>query len=464
MFIYAPQEEGGYPLGGAARLWLHKSLERLGRDLRERFGSQLVLRHAEGSCSSAETLLGLMRETGAETVVFNRVYEPWKLERDARVESAVDAAGGTCQSFCAGVLYEPWDARPDEKDESCWNGGYGSVGFFLRAIDRLGPPPEPVAAPTKLRAPAAWPRSEPLSALRLVTIPRNKTTGKPVDWCARGPTRADYALSPTRCWPDPPLSARVPPRLRTTGICQSWGFGEAAAHEALERFAVESGALLQFDSKGVQARARASAAAAPPSLASATKAQCNMCGERLRSSRLRRRTFPAPQVSGEHATANRFRADVPGTARISPYLRFGELSPRQVYARCLEAAGGAGKAGARSARVFLRRLAWRDLFYWALWRFPKIPWEPLRPQYDHQWWDHPWDHKRDDPETALGPAAARRRWEPPHAGLKAWQRGETGYPLVRSERLLGSGGWLVNLFPRRGHAKRGLAAGHTGAS
>lgn len=183
MFIWAPQEEGGYPLGGAARLWLHHSLESLGRDLRERFGSQLVLRNARGA-SSAAVLLDLMRESGATRVVFNRVYEPWKLQRDSEVEAAVAAAGGTVDSFCAGVLYEPWEAQPDAEDEACWNGGYGSVGFYLRAIDRLGPPPEPVAAPTRLRPPpnGSWPRSEPLAALGLVTIPRSRTTGKPVDW------------------------------------------------------------------------------------------------------------------------------------------------------------------------------------------------------------------------------------------------------------------------------------------
>ena len=32
----------------------------------------------------------------------------------------------------------------------------------------------------------------------------------------------------------------------------------------------------------------------------------------------------------ERATAERFRADMFGTARISPYMRFGELGPRQV--------------------------------------------------------------------------------------------------------------------------------------
>lgn len=184
MFIHAPGEEGSYPLGGAARLWLHHSLASLGRALSHRLGSRLVLRHApEHFSSSADAILSLMRETGARCVCFNRVYEPWKLQRDAEVEATVAAAGGESRSFCASVLYEPWDAQPDACDENCWNGGFGSVGFFMRAAERLGPPPDPVAAPGRLRPPpGGWPRSDPLEALGLVAIPRSRATGKPIDW------------------------------------------------------------------------------------------------------------------------------------------------------------------------------------------------------------------------------------------------------------------------------------------
>lgn len=161
-------------------------------------------------------------------------------------------------------------------------------------------------------------------------------------------------------------------------------------------------------------------------------------------------------MNGENATATRFRADRAATARLSPYLRFGELSPRQVYSRCAAAAGGGGAPGsrphqggssARSARVFLRRLAWRDLFYWALWRFPHIPFEPLRPQFAEQWWDLGYDPVRDDPERALSaaPEVAGRRWRPEHAGLRAWQRGQTGFPLVDAAmRELWVTGWIPN--------------------
>lgn len=102
----------------------------------------------------------------------------------------------------------------------------------------------------------------------------------------------------------------------------------------------------------------------------------------------------------------------------------------------------------------VRVLAPRDLAYWSLWRFPRLADHPLRPQYEHQWWEVPWDPRPrksrgcrggvEDAEvegggrgdsTLAALAVTRRRWDSFMAAsddtnLRAWQRGETGYPLV----------------------------------
>ena len=60
---------------------------------------------------------------------------------------------------------------------------------------------------------------------------------------------------------------------------------------------------------------------------------------------------------------DRFRADKQYTATISPYVRFGELSSRTIFHEVGQL------RGPKFARTFLRRLAWRDLAYWMLWRY-----------------------------------------------------------------------------------------------
>lgn len=87
------------------------------------------------------------------------------------------------------------------------------------------------------------------------------------------------------------------------------------------------------------------------------------------------------------------------TSHLSPYLHFGELSPSQVWYQSLHSHGA-------RALSFLRQLGWREFSYHLLYHFPHLPDEPLRSSFKA----FPWDSN-------------------PQA-LAAWQKGETGYPLV----------------------------------
>ena len=174
VFVWAPEEDGAWPLGGASRVWLHHALACLSDRLRERYGVDLTFRVADARTGgSAGALLGVARECGASRVYCNRVYEPWKMMRDADVERRVEAAGVRYRSFNASVLYEPWDAKPDADDDACRRSGYGSVRFFLRACEPLGEPPPPLPAPRVIRAPPVGrrPASVALASLGLATPP-----------------------------------------------------------------------------------------------------------------------------------------------------------------------------------------------------------------------------------------------------------------------------------------------------
>jgi deoxyribodipyrimidine photo-lyase len=102
------------------------------------------------------------------------------------------------------------------------------------------------------------------------------------------------------------------------------------------------------------------------------------------------------------------------TSQLSPHLHFGELSPRQVWTAVRDAAGHA-------AEPYLRQLGWRDFAHHLLYHFPHTASEPLQIEY----WHMPWRNDR--------------------SGLEAWQRGETGFPLVDAGmRQLWQRGWLHN--------------------
>lgn len=115
----------------------------------------------------------------------------------------------------------------------------------------------------------------------------------------------------------------------------------------------------------------------------------------------------------------RDRPDIDGTSRLSPYLHFGEVSVRQVWhsIRQVELLRRSGEGSA----AFLRQLYWREFSTYLLLNFPSLPEQPLRPEFEK----FPWR----DSETSL----------------QAWQRGETGYPIVDAGmRQLSETGWMHN--------------------
>ncbi|KAM3920599.1 deoxyribodipyrimidine photo-lyase-like [Leptodactylus fuscus] len=322
VFLWSLNEETGQNFtlatGGATKFWLHHALFQLNQSLIHTFGSHIVFR-VNPSC--ADELVSLVRETGADTVIVNAVYEPWLKERDDLISEILKRQKVTfksCHSYC---LYEPYSVST----EGVGLRGIGSVSHFVSCCKRNASAPigTPLEAPSSLPIPSFWPESVDLDNLNLAKMPRRKD-GSEIDWAAT--------------------------------IRKSWDFSEDGAYTCLGNF-LEDG-IKHYDKE-----------------------------------------------SG--------RADKPYTSHISPYLHFGQISPRTVLHEA--------HFTKKSVPKFLRKLAWRDLAYWLLVLFPDLHVEPVRPAYKSQRWSSDQNH------------------------LRAWQKGLTGYPLVDAAmRELWLTGWMCN--------------------
>jgi deoxyribodipyrimidine photo-lyase len=102
---------------------------------------------------------------------------------------------------------------------------------------------------------------------------------------------------------------------------------------------------------------------------------------------------------------------IDGTSRLSPYLHFGCVSPREAVERA--------RSCGRAADEFVRQLCWRDFFLQLL---------------------------AANPETASEDLRAREvAWREDDAALARWAAGRTGVPIVDAAmRQLRQEGWMHN--------------------
>lgn len=103
-----------------------------------------------------------------------------------------------------------------------------------------------------------------------------------------------------------------------------------------------------------------------------------------------------PEKLGSYAQQRDFPA-LDATSRLSPYLHYGQVSPRQVLAAV---------EGSERADAFLRQLVWRDFAHAVLYHWPHSHNQPL----DERFAGWPWRHAPQD--------------------LRAWQQGQTGVPII----------------------------------
>jgi deoxyribodipyrimidine photo-lyase len=119
---------------------------------------------------------------------------------------------------------------------------------------------------------------------------------------------------------------------------------------------------------------------------------------------------------------HRNRMDLSGTSQLSPYLRFGMISPQQAVQRALEEKSSlSGKDTKGGAESWMNELTWRDFYISILYHFPEVMKRSFRANLRKIAW-------------------VNNRWE-----FDRWREGKTGFPVVDAGmRQLAQTGWMHN--------------------
>ncbi len=121
-------------------------------------------------------------------------------------------------------------------------------------------------------------------------------------------------------------------------------------------------------------------------------------------------------------TDGRNRLDLDGTSSLSPYLHFGMLSIHQAYVSSHHAGKTAPDPRSRAGcETWQNELIWREFFQSILFHFPFVR------------------------KMAFRPAMRNISWRNSPSDLRAWQNGQTGYPVIDAGmRQLAATGWMHN--------------------
>ncbi|MCZ2404595.1 deoxyribodipyrimidine photo-lyase [Paenarthrobacter sp. Z7-10] len=311
VYVLDEESEGIRALGGAAKWWLHGSLEKFAATL-ARLGAPLILRRGP----AGPVLRELVAELEVDSVFWNRRYGLAERTVDEEFKTWLRDSAIAVQSFQANLLFEPWQVSTGA------GAPYKVFTPFWRACTSAGEPRLPLPAPERINGLDA--RSDPLEA-----------------WNLR-PNAPDWS----------------------GGLAAEWTPGETGAHDRLADFV---------------------------------------------------------DRNADGYALGRERPAEPATSKLSPHLRFGEISPFTVW-QALRGLPGA----AEDVRSFRTELGWREFCWQLLYFNPELATVNYRPEFNHFQWDT---------TSAATPSDSTR----------SWQRGRTGYPLVDAGmRQLWQTGWMHN--------------------
>jgi deoxyribodipyrimidine photo-lyase len=113
---------------------------------------------------------------------------------------------------------------------------------------------------------------------------------------------------------------------------------------------------------------------------------------------------------------NRDFPSIEGTSKLSPYLKFGQISVNRIMEKCLEI-----KNKKIGFRKYINEIGWREFCHSLLHNFPEMERNNLRKDFDNF------------------------KWNKNEKLLLKWKKGLTGYPIVDAGmRELYETGWMHN--------------------
>ncbi|APH74441.1 deoxyribodipyrimidine photolyase [Aquibium oceanicum] len=140
IFILDEESEGVRPIGAASRWWLHHSLHGLQKAL-NKAGAGLVLKRGR----TADVVEEAIKVSGADTVLWNRRYDPAEAAIDAALKTSLRDKELVARSFDGALMHEPSLLQTG-------SGGFYKVYTpFSKALESSVEPRDPIDPPSSVK-------------------------------------------------------------------------------------------------------------------------------------------------------------------------------------------------------------------------------------------------------------------------------------------------------------------------
>lgn len=359
--LFVHDQDSLWSCNGAARIYLHYSLQALKLQL-EKLGSKLIIRSTSKKKNTQNILEQVIKENNVSHIYWNRNYEPESIKRDTKIKSSLNKQGLSVESFPGNLLIEPWEIF-NKQDKP-----FKVFTPFWKTLQKIYPiDAQPLPKPKKLLGPDSEIKTESIDDLSLIPgfDPKQaKKISKKMSW--------NYELRESLGIGDKHWSDSIIEIWNLDGLLK-----DPVKHlkSQVENFCAKSLGLASVSSKGLRY--------------------------------IKSRDLPS---------AN-------GVSKLSPYLHFGLVSPKMLWAQVVKnfkTVEAIAKQN-QDAEMFLRQLAWREFAHSLLYHFPDTVSKPLNTKFEKFEW-------QEEPEL-----------------LEMWQQGKTGYPIVDAGmRELWVTGWMHN--------------------
>ena len=392
VYVWSETEDGNktsWPMGEASRAWLVNSLRSLDADLRLKYGSKRGLTFMKGDHALALSVA--CKSVNSNQVFTSERFEPFHVQNDEKVRLTLKGDENENESvelvtLPGHLLFSPSKTQIDMANEKYF---FGTLMPFVHAADKTGGKPgKPKPAPNEAPLVGGDEKKNEEFVKRLLEAGTELSESRGDDNRA---DRIDNSAAEVSVISDLDDLGILPASDKTRdwskGIRASWDISEAGAVDAWRYF--KSSKLEKYESLS--------------------------------------------NLTDDDSTA---------VSKLSPYLRFGQISVRQVYHELQV------DDSKKLSRTFWHRLYRREFAYWQLAKWPLLPVKSVRMHYEQRKdWALGWSDESMELGVELNVASDGSSTPQLSASASEafhrWQTGTTGFPAIDvGMRRLWATGWM----------------------